>query len=222
MGGAQGGGIDASAAPAATYSGKWSGWHVEDYDGAAYWEAVFYTSGTLTVTGTIQADAWGIGGGGGCNMAQGGGSGYTNMALGLSLSGAIAVTIGEGGAHRAAGGSTSLGSLLTCAGGGGSPNFSNGGSGGSSGGANGGSNGAAGSAGTGDGQPICRFRADCKAGDAGDGGTAKPSGGAGGGGWLHWRANEGQNGCGYGGGGSFHQSGVGPGNQGPLVLRVAI
>lgn len=123
MGGAQGGGIDASAAPAATYSGKWSGWHVEDYDGAAYWEAVFYTSGTLTVTGTIQADAWGIGGGGGCNMAQGGGSGYTNMALGLSLSGAIAVTIGEGGAHRAAGGSTSLGSLLTCAGGGGSPNF---------------------------------------------------------------------------------------------------
>ena len=85
MGGAQGGGIDASAAPAATYSGKWSGWHVEDYDGAAYWEAVFYTSGTLTVTGTIQADAWGIGGGGGCNMAQGGGSGYTNMALGLSL-----------------------------------------------------------------------------------------------------------------------------------------
>ena len=144
------------------------------------------------------------------------------MALGLSLSGSIAVTIGEGGAHRAAGGSTSLGSLLTCAGGGGSPNFSNGGSGGSSGGANGGSNGAAGSAGTGDGQPICRFRADCKAGDAGDGGTAKPSGGAGGGGWLHWRANEGQNGCGYGGGGSFHQSGVGPGNQGALVLRVAI
>ena len=105
MGGAQGGGIDASAAPAAAYSGKWSGWHVEDYDGAAYWEAVFYTSGTLTVTGTIQADAWGIGGGGG---------------------------------------------------------------------------------------------------------------------WLHWRANEGQNGCGYGGGGSFHQSGVGPGNQGALVLRVAI
>lgn len=112
MGGAQGGGIDASAAPAATYSGKWSGWHVEDYDGAAYWEAVFYTSGTLTVTGTIQADAWGIGGGGGCNMAQGGGSGYTNMALGLSLSGAIAVTIGEGGAHRAAGGSTSPGVAL--------------------------------------------------------------------------------------------------------------
>ena len=72
MGGAQGGGIDASAAPAATYSGKWSGWHVEDYDGAAYWEAVFYTSGTLTVPWTIQADAWGTGGGGGGNMAQAG------------------------------------------------------------------------------------------------------------------------------------------------------
>ena len=172
--------------------------------------------------GSLTADAWGIGGGGGCNMAQGGGSGYTNMAQNLALSGSIAVTIGAGGAHRSAGGATTLGSLLTCAGGGGSPNYANGGSGGSSGGVAGGSNGGNGSPGTGDGQPICRFRASCKAADAGAGGTAKSGGGAGGGGWLHWQANEGQNGCGYGGGGSFHQSGVGPGNQGALVLRVAI
>ena len=125
MGGAQGGGIDASAAPAATYSGKWSGWHVEDYDGAAYWEAVFYTSGTLTVTGTIQADAWGIGGGGtprwssSSGMTLAGLAGIPGMALGVALSGAMAVTIGAGGDRSSTGsskpgGSTQLGSVLTC------------------------------------------------------------------------------------------------------------
>lgn len=222
-GGTGGGGvISFDARPRMDYDGKWTDWHIEYYDGVPYWEAILYTSGTLAVTGTVVADAWGIGGGGGCNMAQGGGSGYTNMATDLDLTGNIAVSIGAGGAHRSAGGNTTLGSLLTCQGGGGAPNYSNGGSGGSANGMPGGKNGSNGSNGAGDGQPICRFRDLTKVDDAGDGGTAKAGGGAGGGGWLHWRANDGQNGCGYGGGGSFHQSGVGPGNQGALVLRVKI
>lgn len=225
MGRGEGGGLDFTAAPPITYDGKWSGWHVEDYDGQPYWEAVFYSDGTLAVSGSVVADAWGIGGGAGNNMTQGGGSGYTAMALDLALSGSVPVTIGQGGAMRAPGTATTLGGLLTCAGGG-TPNQYNGGSGGSTqtqpGGTNGGNgaNAAGEIAGSGAGYPICRFRAPCKAGDAGAGGTPKSGGGAGGGGWLHWRANDGQNGCGYGGGGTFHQSNVGPGNQGALVIRV--
>ena len=151
--GGAGGGVDAGNRPNITFDGKWSGWHIEFYDEEAYWEALLQTSGTLSVSGQYTADAWGIGGGGasgqyyrsGYVYKTGGGSGYTNMATDMALSGSVAVTIGAGATTQRSlgntereggqGGTTSFLSL-SCSGG-------NGGRGDSRSGGAGGSNGAA-------------------------------------------------------------------------------
>ena len=125
QGGAGGGSADIADAPKITFDGKWLPWHVDFYDGTPYWEAWFLTSGTLTVEGSYTADAWGIGGGGtprwssSSGMTLAGLAGIPGMALGVALSGAMAVTIGAGGDRSSTGsskpgGSTQLGSVLTC------------------------------------------------------------------------------------------------------------
>lgn len=126
-GAGSGGSVDIADAPKITFDGKWLGWHVELYDGRPYWEAWFLTSGTLTVEGSYTADAWGIGGGGVPRWSSGGGmttaglAGIPAQALGVTLSGSMAVTIGAGGDRSGSGdgkpgGSTQLGSALTCSG----------------------------------------------------------------------------------------------------------
>lgn len=117
--------MDVLDAPKIAFDGAWLSWHVEFYDSVPYWEAWFFTSGTLSVNGTYIADAWGIGGGGARDRGDSGNglasAGATNQALGLALSGSVAVTIGAGGmatsSDSASGGSTQLGGALTCGGG---------------------------------------------------------------------------------------------------------
>lgn len=116
MGGGVGGGIEADAAPKIAYNGKWSGWYVEFYGGVPYWEAVVYTSGVLTVTGNYTADAHGIGGGAAATGIKPGGNGAATVKAAITLSGSIAVTVGAG-SIDGNGGETSLGNLLTAAGG---------------------------------------------------------------------------------------------------------
>ena len=126
QGGAGGGSVDIADAPKITFDGKWLPWHIEFYGGEAYWEAWFLSSGTLTVEGSYTSDAWGIGGGGTPDWGSGGGStvagtaGIPAMALGVMLTGKLAVTIGAGGSNGdydpQGGGATMLGSALTCPG----------------------------------------------------------------------------------------------------------
>ena len=73
--GGAGGGVDAGNRPNITFDGKWSGWYVDFYGEKAYWEAVFYTSGTLSVKSPCVADAWAIGAGACCNHWCGSGRG---------------------------------------------------------------------------------------------------------------------------------------------------
>lgn len=215
--------MDVLDAPKITFDGSWLPWYVEFYNRIAYWEAQFLSSGTLTVEGSYTADAWGIGGGGFRYNDVPGGSGYTGMATGLSLSGSIAVTIGAGGFERDVGadnrqgGTTSLGSLLSCMGGGTN-------SGSSAAAANGGSQGSEtpGQAGwngvPGDGQPMCRFRDPDKAGEAGHNAQS-----LGGNGWLHFFQDT-RNGAGYGGGWGarrgYDAGYQGCAQQGALVVRI--
>ena len=209
-----GGGIDYNTKPQITFDGRWSNWYIEFYAGVPYWEAVFYSSGTLSVSGSYTADAWGIGGGSGTSDLSTGGSGYTNMALGLVVSKTISVTIGAPvTVINTAAGKTILGNVLTCLGG----NGSDGGSG-----ANG-SNGSNG-IGTGDGFAMCRFRDPDKVAEAGSAGTKAGSGDiVGGGGWLDWKTSVGEGG-GYGAGAGYD----GQHNQyayahaGALVIRIAV
>lgn len=114
------GGVDVQQKPNITFNSTWFPWRIEFYDDIAYWEAWFFSSGTLSVTGSYEADAWGIGGGGGAYNDYAGGSGYVRQVLNTVLSGDIAVTIGAGasGGQTALGGDTTLGTLLTCPGGG--------------------------------------------------------------------------------------------------------
>lgn len=220
-------GIDVNDAPAITFDGKWQKWFVEFYEGDPYWEAWFFTSGTLNVDGAYNADAWGIGGGGFEYNGYGGGSGFTNMVLGIMLSGAIPITIGAGGYYPKSngqtawrlGGTTSLGSLLSCTGGGTtagvSANTCNGGSRGSD------TAGSAGINGTpGDGHLMCRFRDPDKTGEAGCNTNAK-----GGNGWQHVRSSklngEGY-GAGYGGQSSYYAGNDVHACAGALVIRIKI
>jgi hypothetical protein len=139
------GGIDISKKPPLTFDGKWSGWHVETYEGKPYWEALFSSSGVVTNSGgSCKCDAWGIGGGGAGGQTQtsrmdqvgtGGASGYTNMVEGLTIpaNSTTAITIGAGGGGALsgskrvgeAGGDTSF-QTLTCAGGSGGDDSSQG------------------------------------------------------------------------------------------------
>ena len=225
LGGGAGGSIEISDAPKITFDGRWLGWHLEFYDGILYWECWIFSSGTLTINKSYTADAWGIGGGGFQFNDFGGGSGYTNTATGLELSGSIAITIGAGGYYPASdgliymrkGGATKLGNLLSCAGGG-----TGGGSEASA--APGGSNGSstAGGAGIngipGAGVPMCRFGDPDKTEEAGHNTTAK-----GGNGWLNIKSDD-RNGEGYGGGygaeSSYYVGNEAHANAGALVIRI--
>lgn len=118
------GGVEVADAPRITFDGEWMGSRPEFYGDELYWEAWFLSSGTLMVEESYTADAWGIGGGGQTNWSSGSGSistgtaGIQNSAIGITLSGAVAVTIGAGGLNQEAhkGGDTALGALLICAG----------------------------------------------------------------------------------------------------------
>lgn len=112
------GGVSATNAPQITYDGNWSHWYVSPFGDKAYWEAVFYSSGTLTVANSYTADLWGIGGG---SFLFSGtlGAGSSTTVLGAILTGEIAITVGTGASrtNRGSGNATSIGDLLTAAGG---------------------------------------------------------------------------------------------------------
>ena len=234
--GGAGGGVDASGKPNITFDGKWSGWHVEFYGGVAYWEALFQTSGTLSVRGQYTADAWGIGGGGasgqyyrgGYTYTTGGGSGYTNMTTGLSLTGSMAVTIGAGATTQRTlgntereggkGGTTSFMSLSCAGGNGGRGDSVSGGAGGSngSGSGNGGSNGS-----PGDGKIMSKFWSAEHNTEYGAGGTSAYNTGGGGGGYLEVGKSGGPAGHGFGGGGGSTEGySEYQGKAGCLLLRI--
>lgn len=208
--GGAGGGVDAGNRPNITFDGKWSGWYVDFYGEKAYWEAVFYTSGTLSVKSPCVADAWAIGAGGHAvgyaTASVYGRRGSCAQANGLSLSGGLAVTIGAGvdGANsNFTGGTTSLGSLVSAAGGDGKST-------------------------TPSGTPY-RFADPDKAGEQGENGAANGSRyGLSQGGWMHWRTRD-TDGAGYGAGVAYETTtGTSPdmakrtsSHSGALVLRIA-
>ena len=122
-----GGGVDVLDAPKITFDGSWLPWHIDFYDSVPYWEAWFFSSGTLTLSQDYVIDAWGLGGGGATARADTspGGAGVPAMALDCAVpAGSVAVTIGAGarntdgsswGSNR--GGNTSFGGYLTAQGG---------------------------------------------------------------------------------------------------------
>lgn len=204
-GGSHGVGVDTGAAPDITYDGKWSGWHIETYGGLPYWEAVFFTSGVLTVTGEYNSEWWGIGGGG-CSTRTNpdAGRGSTSIVR-MLITGALSVSIGAGSrSNNVAGGNTTVGE--TTVGGGGVTGA------------------------PGAGFPY-RFGDLDKAGEAGDSGHGivddywgycKGEGG-----WLHWRegnyTGEGvgnTSGAGYGAGGGNTYDTVNGGHVGAAVCRI--
>lgn len=205
-------GIDYSTKPKITFDGKWSGWYVEFYSGVPYWEAVFYSSGTLSVTGSYTADAHGIGGGGSTysSPSTGGDRGATAIQRNIALSGNLAITIGAGVGAMAygTGGTTSLGSLLSCAGGRSA--------------AGGGSRPSASR-----GDVLRRFDDAGHASDIGADGTSAPYGAAiGTGGMMRWRGMP-QCGEGYGAGGGIaypnnYQYYYLAGHPGVLIIRIAV
>lgn len=180
-------------------------WRPEFYGGELYWEAWFFSSGTLTVESgkSYIADAWGIGGGSSTPGAYSTGSagGSTGMAEGITLSGSVAISIGAGANEGDTdGGTTKLGTLLTCKGG----EYVYGDNTGS--------------------QAAVRYRfgdAD-KSGEAGAPYTSYGS--INGGGWLHFQGvwdsggTISYSGCGYGAGGGYEL----PGHAGALVVRIPI
>lgn len=234
--GGAGGGVDAGNRPNITFDGKWSGWHIEFYDEEAYWEALLQTSGTLSVSGQYTADAWGIGGGGasgqyyrsGYVYKTGGGSGYTNMATDMALSGSVAVTIGAGATTQRIlgnteregeqGGTTSFLSLSCSGGNGGRGDSQSGGAGGSNGAGsgNGGENGSPGA-----GKIMSKFWSVEHNTEYGKGGNAMSSTGGGGGGYLEVGKSDGPEGHGFGAGGGSVEGDTGfQGNAGCLVIRI--
>ena len=206
-GGSHGVGVDTGAAPEITYDGKWSGWHIETYGGIPYWEAVFYTSGVLTVTGEYNSEWWGIGGG---SSAYGtgiiAGRGSTSI-LRTIISGTHTIEIGAGGYPSATedygnGGNTKLDTATIGAGG------AHGGPGG--------------------GSPY-RFCDPDKAGEQGADGMQEDFYGEpysyGEGGWLHWGAESHpyqRSGRGYGAGGANkYNDGIAmDGHEGAAVCRI--
>lgn len=127
--GSSGGKIKISDAPKIAYSGKWLQWHLEFYGDELYWEAWFLSSGALTVDSgySYTGDVWGIGGGAGAEWNSDGGravstgAGKTNMCTGIVITGSTAITIGAGGSSHhynalEAGGDTSFGDVMVCAG----------------------------------------------------------------------------------------------------------
>lgn len=75
--------MDVLDAPKITFDGSWLPWHIDFYDSVPYWEAWFFSSGTLTLSQDYVIDAWGLGGGGATARADTspGGAGVPAMAL---------------------------------------------------------------------------------------------------------------------------------------------
>ena len=193
------GGLDSSNKPKITYSGKWSGWYIEFYAGKPYWEAIFYTSGTLDILKPYTADLWGVGGGpfdysGVMSRASAAKVPSVQFAIGQQ-----AVTIGAGATKntRGSGGDTTVGSVFTAQGG--KMNASGSGN-------------------------MYRFDDNDKINEAGSDGA--PNGYAHGeGGWLHWRCGvDSGDGEGYGAGGDYGGYGNALVNAHPgvLVIRIAV
>ena len=214
-GSSSGGGVSADDKPQITYAGKWSGWHIEFYDGKAYWEAIFYTSGALRSAASYKADFWGIGGGSfDYSGVMNGGS--TNKLLNFALSAALyTVTVGAGATKNARGNG---GDTMFASAGGGS---------GSSSGSSSSSaiftakGGIMNVSGTGE---RYRFGDPDKKNEAGADGA--PNGYAHGtGGWLHWRGGyDNGDGEGYGAGGDYggYGNALVNGHPGALVIRIAV
>lgn len=98
--GVSGGQLEITDAPQITFSGKWLPWHIEFYGDTPYWEAWFFSSGTLTAKKDYTVDVWGIGGGSsGPRSALGNSAGgRVGQSLGVSVAqGTVSVTIGAGG-----------------------------------------------------------------------------------------------------------------------------
>lgn len=187
-----GGTIDYSSRPQIDFNGKWIKWFVEFYDGEPYWEAWFFTSGTLTVTGSYTADAWLIGGGATNNRTPKSARGGATVTNGITLSGSIAVSIGGGASgYNGVGGTTSIGNLASAPGG------------------------VTGQASVGD--PY-RFSDPNKQNEAGADGTQ--SGGAYGG-WMFW-SRDARTGQGYGAGGTYENGYQYYGHSGAAVIRIKI
>lgn len=121
--------IEIDDAPKITYTGTWMPWRPEFYGGVLYWEAWFLSSGTLKVTSgySYTGDAWGIGGGAGADWSTSAGSlgnrsaGIPNMRTGITFTGDMSVTVGNGGvpsesSGEPSGGDTKLSDQLICAG----------------------------------------------------------------------------------------------------------
>lgn len=235
-----GGGIDYSTKPQITFDGKWSNWHIEFYDGVPYWEALFSSSGTLTNSGpSVQADAWGIGGGGGGDwryaggtLGHGGGSGYLAMALAILIAAqsTMAITIGAGGNTGENGGSTNFGSLSALGGYHGYiwNNQSSQGKGGSNGGKTDNSTQAGENGTPGDGKIMSKFFSVEHNNEYGARGALKPGGdgvayGGGGGGYLDVGAPGSGSGHGFGGGGGGGTNSTNYdviGRSGCLIIRI--
>lgn len=199
VGTASGSGIDPSNKPQILYSGKWSGWHIEFYDNVAYWEAVFYTSGTLSVVGTYSADIWGVGGGA-FDYSGVMGNGAASMATGKTLdTGEIAVTVGAGASKNARGngGNTAVGAVFTAPGG--AMNVEQSG-------------------------PFYRFSDSAKANEEGENGTSNGYA-YGYRGWLHWRCGYDKgDGTGYGAGGSYggYGNALVDSHPGVCIIRILV
>lgn len=205
---AKGGGIDYNTKPQITFDGKWSGWYVEFYAGVPYWEAVFYSSGTLSVSGSYTADVWMIGAGAWYGSNQYGadkyraGCGHVAQKNGVSASGNSAVTIGAPVRYKD-GGSTSI--LGVTAAGGSCSEVTQG--------------------------VRYRFGDPDKAAEAGDNNLNynNPSNMTRGaqGGWLHWTSGEfdsASSGAGYGAGGGYYSGGPDSSGShvGAAVIRIAV
>ena len=199
VGTASSGVLDPANKPKITYSGKWSGWYIEFYGGTPYWEAVFYTSGTLDIIKPYTADLWGVGGG---PFDYSGVMCRASSAKQLGVQFAIGqqtVTIGAGATKNARGngGNTTVGNGFTANGG--AMNVSNT-------------------------SKMYRFEDNDKINEAGSDGTSNGYA-HGEGGWLHWRCGyDNGDGEGYGAGGDYGGYGNALVNAHPgvLVIRIAV
>jgi hypothetical protein len=87
-------------------------------NGVTYQYLVFTATGTLTVTSPGFADVLAVGGGGGGSEGGGGsGGGFVEQLVKFTSAGTYTVTIGGGGGQGANGSASSVGSLVSIAGG---------------------------------------------------------------------------------------------------------
>lgn len=211
-------------------------------DGHKNWRLKFLTSGTLTLMNDQILDVFCVGGGGGGhsaagNAAGGGGGGYTNTARGIpAVSGVYEIVVGNGGAARTRGGTSSAFGISADGGKGATTGTgANGGSGGGAGARDGGSDGSdgfpyssGGAVGEGQNSTTREFGDPSGTLYSGGGGggyrSGQPTGhgGEGGGGdGSTSQTGSGSNGAantGGGGGGAYNATG-GSGGSGIVIIR---